>query len=533
MTPRSPEARAILVVFAGAVLFNVGAACVGWSHAISDLHGWTQTEAAIRVHFMREGGPWLDYETPVLGPPWAMPHELPAYHWLVVALTAATGLGIEPAGRAVALGSFYAALAVAYALLAELGIGARHRLLMLACCLLSPLYVFWSRTLTVEPTALLLALAFLALAVRFFTSGRGLAAAGATVAGALAFAVKPPTMAVFAALAGLWWLVLQRRREYRLDARLLIGALVVVLPVAVGWSWHGHTDAVKRLNPFAWAFSSDAMVRDWVLGPDGLRSDPAIWRVLWDRTPPDTVGHAAVVIAAAVAVVLARRRRALFLLALAVPVAHFAVFTPLHLSHAYDQYAVGLFVPLAAGLAAVALLERGGARRYLAWALVLLVAACSIEGWRERMLPIQRRDAYRRPAWFVRLARTLAESTRPDDVVLGFGMSANTEVPYYARRRALMWPDWADASPDGEDVASALSALEGHRVGALFSCPPGAPQATLERFRAQAGLDAAPLELPSGGRGSCLVHLKSPGAAGSAAGALAAPPRGGLRRSRD
>jgi 4-amino-4-deoxy-L-arabinose transferase-like glycosyltransferase len=510
MMPRSREATAILIFFAGAALFSVGAASVGWSHALSDSYGWTQTETAIRVHFIRQGGPWLDYETPVLGPPWRMPHELPVYHLLVAALAAATALGIEPAGRVVSLGFFYAALSAAYALLGELGVASRHRMLMLALCLLSPLYVFWSRTLTVEPAALCLSLAFLALAARFLERERWPDAVGAVVAGALAFAVKPPTMAAFATLAGLWWLVVQRRRGYRLDSRLILGALVVLAPVAVGWSWHGHTDAVKRLNPFAWAaFSSDAMVRDWVLGPDGLRSDPAIWRVLWDRTLPDTVGHAAIVIAAAVGVVLAGRRRALFLLALVVPVAHFAVFTPLHLSHAYDQYAVGLFVPLAAGLAAVALLERGGARRYLAWALVLLVATGSIEGWRERMLPVQRRDAYRRPAWFVRLARTLADATQPSDVILGFGMSANPEVAYYARRRALMWPDWADASPDGEDVASALEALEGHRVGALFSCPRGAPEATLERFRAQAGLDAVPLELPSGGRGSCLVHLKS------------------------
>ena len=41
-------------------------------------------------------------------------------------------------------------------------------------------------------------------------------------------------------------------------------------------------------------------------------------------------------------------------------------------------------------------------------------------------------------------------------------------------------------------------------------CPPGAPAETLERFRRQAGLEAAPrLELPAGGRGSCLVFLRA------------------------
>jgi hypothetical protein len=288
---------------------------------------------------------------------------------------------------------------------------------------------------------------------------------------------------------------------------------VLLVPVTIGWSWHGYTDTYKRLNPLASAaYSSVAMVRDGIIGLPGQRSFDLVWRVLWGRTLPDTVGHPGIVIAAVVAIALAGRRRALFLLALCMPVAHFFAFAPLHLSHPYDQYATGLFVPLAVGLAAVALLERGGTRRHLAWALVGLVALSSIAGWRERMLPLQQRDAYRRPAWFVRLAGALADATRPTDVVLGFGMSANPEVPYYAKRRALMWPAWADPSPEGEDVENALAALKGHRVGALFSCPPGTGEETLALFRERMGLAPEPaVELPAGGSGRCVVYLRPEG----------------------
>jgi hypothetical protein len=322
-------------------------------------------------------------------------------------------------------------------------------------------------------------------------------------------------MAALAALGGVAWVVTQRRRGYRLDAALVLGAMVLLAPIAIGWTWHGHTDSLKRLNPLVWAaYSSEAMVRDWVVGPAGLRSQAGVWRVPWDRTMPETVGHPLVLGMAALGVIWAGRRRALFLLALAVPLAHFAIFTPLHLGHSYDQYAVGLFIPLAAGLAAVALLERGGWRRLGAWTLLALLFASCAAAWWQRMLPLQLTNAYRRPAWFVRLARTLAESTRPTDVVVGFGMSANPEVPYYAGRRALMWPDWADASPDGEDVENALLSLEGHTVGALFVCPPGVPGETLERFRAHARLEPSPrLELPAAARGSCSVYLPASTAA--------------------
>jgi hypothetical protein len=316
-------------------------------------------------------------------------------------------------------------------------------------------------------------------------------------------------MVTFAALAFLGWIVAQRRSGYRPTPAMIAGALVVLAPVAVGWTWHGHADALKSRNPLAWALSSDAFVRDWVLGPAGLRAEPGTRTVLWERNIPESAGHVVVLVAAGLGVLIARRRRALFTLAVLVPIAHFAAFTPLHLGHAYEQYGAGLFFPVATGLAAAALLEAGGWRRPLAWALVALAAVSCVGTWRESMLPLQRRDAYRRPAWFVRLASTLAESTQPDEMLLGFGLSANPEVPYYARRRALMWPDWADPSPDGDDVEVALEGLQGQKVGALFSCPPGVPEATLARFRERAGLDPSPArELPSGGAGRCVVYLR-------------------------
>ncbi len=521
MAKSSREDTAILLLFLAALFWSLVVASIGWSHAISDAYGWRQTEAAIRAYFIQRGGSWLDYETPVLGPPWALPHEFPVYQLLVAALANTTGLHLEAAGRAVSLAFFYAALGVGHLLLAELSVSPRHRLLVLAIWLASPLYLFWSRTFMIESTALFLSLAFLAFAARFFARGRPLDGVIAVLAGGLAFAVKPPTVMVFAGLAGLWWFVLEWRRGCRLTAALL-AALVIILPLAAGWTWHRHADALKRLNPFGWGVTSDAMWRDWVFGPPGgharlsLRFEANTWEVLWVRTIPEVVGNYLVVVVATLGVVVARRRHKLFALALAAFVAHFVAFTPLHLSHAYYQYAMGLFLVAAVGFAAVGLLECGDARRHLAWLLAALVAVSCVQGYRTRMLPIQRHDAYRKPAWFVGLARALAEATRPTDVIVGFGMNWNPEVPYYAKRRALMWPGWGDANPDSKDVAKALANLEGYRVGALFSCSDATPEATLAQFRKRAGLqDSISFEMPAvtlekGRHGHCSVFLRPP-----------------------
>ena len=48
-----------------------------------------------------------------------------------------------------------------------LGLRLQHRLIALSFLLLSPLYLFWSRTFMIESTALFFSVAYLALAVRF------------------------------------------------------------------------------------------------------------------------------------------------------------------------------------------------------------------------------------------------------------------------------------------------------------------------------------------------------------------------------
>jgi hypothetical protein len=108
----------------------------------------------------------------------------------------------------------------------------------------------------------------------------------------------------------------------------------------------------------------------------------------------------------------------------------------------------------------------------------------------------------------------LLNRTRPDDVIVAFGMNWNPEVPYYARRRALMWPGWADLSPEGKDIANAVAKLAGYRIGAVVSCSRSLPDAVLERFRALGGISAAdPWTMSArttddGNYGQCTVYFR-------------------------
>jgi hypothetical protein len=491
--PSSREDTLILCFFLAALCWSIAVSGLGWSHAISDWNGWRQTQTAIPALFMLRGGPWLDYEMPVFGPPWQIPHEFPLYQALVAVLTTISGLHLEVAGRAVSVAFFYAALAAGHLLLGQLGIPPRRRLLVLAVWLLSPLYLFWSRTFMIESTALCLCLTFLVFHGRFLTRGRAADGFAALAAGCLGAAVKPPTVVVFAGFAGLWWLLAGWRGTTTSRVRIL-GALLVVLPLVAGWAWQKHADAVKVLNSFTSVVSSGQLLEDYVFAPPDSRFGPDVMLSLWERAVPYSVGHPLVVVAAMLGIVIAQRRRALFALALGGFLAHFAVFAPLDSTQDYYWYGMGIFLVAATGIAAVALLECDDARRHLAWLILGLVSVCCVRSYQTHMLPYQRHDAYANPDWVVRLARAVTEATRPEDVVVAFGLDWNPEMPYYAGRRALMWPGWCDAQPDSADVARAHANLDAHQVGAVVNCPRGAPEATVARFRERWGLVPAAFE---------------------------------------
>ena len=525
-TTRPASSNALILAFFLAALgWHVGMVSVGWSHAISDLHGWRQAQTAIIAYYMQQGGPWIAYEMPILGPPWRLPHELGLYQLVMVAVANVTGLPLEAAGRATSLAFFYATLGVCWLLMSRLAVDSWNRLLVVALWLVSPHYIFWSRTVMLESTSLFLCALYLLLAVRFFPRPGRWLAFGAIASGVLGAAVKPITVAPFVMAASICWLLALRNRP-RAAGAILAGALLLVLPLVGGWAWQEYADGLKARNPLAGGIGSSTLRRDWILGPAGswagleVRFKRESWQDLWSTRIPETLGHVGIPALALVGMALARRRAAACALLVAAAAVHVIVFMPLHLGHTYYFYAVGGFLITAVGLVAVGLRECADWRRHLAWVLVGLFAATCVRTYTTGLLQEQRADAYRRPAWFVRLAREIANRTRPEDVIVVFGMSWDPQLPYYARRRALMWPAWADAGPGGSDVTRALASLAGHRIGAVVSCSRRMPDDTPALFRQLGGISAehpwsmsAPTPLDNA-EGQCTVFFR--GSAGRA-----------------
>ena len=443
---------------------------IGWRHGIYEAHAFRQTQTAIPIYWMLQGGPLLAYETPVLGYPWAIPLEFPLYQWLVAGVVALSGASIESAGRAVSAALFLACLVPGWIVLRGLRLTAASCLLCLAMLLASPLYLFWSRTLMIESTALFLSLSYLA-AVVSWRRRHGLAplVAGAAF-GSLAAMVKVTTFFGFAAAAGLMltldaWRVLPRPPLRLLRPYLLAGAAFAVVPWTAGVVWVRFCDALKAQNAFAAESLTSGALRNWTFGswPQRLHAD--MWLLLWGRHP-GWVGSWVVCAIGAAALPLARGRRGVALAAFALGIVVVLVFANLHFVHNYYQYANVVFLLAAVGLTLSALVDAPGWRRVLGLGLFAAVIVVMLRADGAGYYAVQGGD----PRPHDEFAEHVQAVTAPNDVLAIWGASWSPEIPWAAKRRALM--DHLGRDPRGPVMTRALDALRAaaYDITALIFC---------------------------------------------------------------
>lgn len=451
-----------------------GLACLvvlaaSWFQPLLDQHWFRQTQTAMSAYWLTRGGPWLLYHTPIFGPPWSVPFEFPLYQWLL-ALVAGSPLPLtlDQSGRLLSVAFLLATLWPLRGVLRELGYSVPATNLASALFLLSPLYLFWGRSVMIESLALFLAILFVMCVQRVVQSrGWGWVAAAA-FAGSLAALVKVTTFFPAATLAGsivalaFWHQVRERRYRQALALAVRAAAPVLIALVVLLW-WLHAADAVKAISPQTRFGMSDALTR-WNYGTWEQRVSEKFWQLLWTRMLPDSAGYlwmvgllAAFVAGCRAAVMACLGGVALFMLPL-------MVFTNLHLVHNYYQYAnaVYLLAGVAPGLAALG----QGWRPWVAQALMMVLVFGMAWRFQDTFWPSVVSDkSAQRP---IQIARLIRAQTPEDSIIATHGLSWSPEVPYYSLRRAVML-----GRGGGDDLAWILAHPQTQAAGisAFVSCP--------------------------------------------------------------
>src|SRR5690606_6186431 len=123
--------------------------------------------------------------------------EFPLYQYLSAKLRSATGATLEVSGRLVALGFLYLELPACFGLAGCLGLSRNRQWLAPALVLLTPVYLYYSRSFMIESTALCASVWFLLGYVRTVESGSRRWLVVAMVCGMVAAVVKVTTAAVY------------------------------------------------------------------------------------------------------------------------------------------------------------------------------------------------------------------------------------------------------------------------------------------------------------------------------------------------
>ncbi|MGD0585838.1 MAG: glycosyl transferase [Oryzomonas sp.] len=460
-------------VFIASILYVVWVTCVGWNGKLADLYAFRQTQTAISVSYLLKGGPWLAYETPVLGPPWSIPFEFPLYQW-IVALVAKTGLfAIDQAGRFVSEFFFFSSLYPLYKLLGFLKLSSRQRYLILAIFCISPQYLFWSRSFMIESTAIALSVYYLWLVFvccKQLAAGRlnRLTLTGVAVLGAMASMVKVTTF--FSFLVGACIVVavfaFKTYREEGVHKRtillfcLLVFAAVIIPFLAVS-GWTAYADSLKSLNPLASGFTSSGL-RVWNFGTFEQKFSIKTWQTFYFRILTDLVGNCFLATATVAAVVFCRKERAIVaIISLGLFVLTLLTFTNLQYVHTYYSYANGIFFLVAVGIIVSDLLEsRNNLKRVGGITLFCLCLFFSTQHFFNVYWPFQNQYFDFKP-----ITSAIDTYSGDDDVFIVFGSTWSSEIPYYIKRRAAMINNLGLNDPA---LRALKEKLRGYRIGGLL-----------------------------------------------------------------
>ena len=444
----------VTLAVAGLVLVAVAIRLPNLDAALLGRHGFRETQTAYTaVLYHDEGLSLLHPELPVLGAPFEVPFEFPAFQ-AIASVVMRLGVPADAAMRVTALACFIASALLLFGFVRRFA-DTLSALVALGVFLFSPFALLWSRASLIEYLATAAALGYLWAGLEWRERRTASLAVIAVLAGSLAFAVKITTAVIFL-VPLLTYVAASDLPGLRSTLRARLAPTFVALllvPLAAGLLWTRHADAIKEASEMTQWLTSDAL-RTWNFGTLDQRLEDWRWVELAQRMGRDHLGI--VLLPLFVAGLLQSRRRSLWLGWVAGGVAGVLIFFNLHVVHDYYQAALTPIGAAIAGVGASALFRHPRLVRFrtpmAVAAVVGLLVAVGVAGdhyfWERAWRDTPRSDVR------LAMARSIEAHTLPSDRVAVLGLDWSSEVLYYARRKGIMF---AGKVP----IATTLAAIDG------------------------------------------------------------------------
>ncbi|CAN5396806.1 hypothetical protein BH10PLA1_BH10PLA1_20860 [soil metagenome] len=501
--PAVPDTSYVKWVLAGLLglvaIYAVWASTVGWGNTLySDRHQFRQSQTAINCFYMLQDGLALDYQTPVLGPPWKIPFELPLYQWIVAGVVKGLNAGLDPSGRAVSVLFYALTLVPMWFILGAIRVQRPHRLIFLTLSLVSPFYIFWSRAFMMESTAICLSASYAACVICYAdlrAKGRPIKSVAylvvlAVLFGSLAAMVKITTIFGFGVATAMFvgkdlfrWPI----PKFDFNRWWRAGALLAVtggISLIAGTLWTHHADAIKAASAMTKSMTSySTQMIEWNFGKPGQRFALGTWDVILGRAGTVLSTNSVLWLGCLAALIVTRRRWKESLACVMLYLASPLVFVNLQWEHDYYMYANGLFLIAAVGFCVLGIFESPrGAGVGIAAMTVVIVA--SVLQFFSLYYPMQANNN----TSLEPLIQAIKDKVSPDQAVIYMGLDWDSTIPYYTRRRAIMIPGWLTE----DQIIAAMPDWKTFGVGGVVLVHPDGPgpkPAFLYEQMAKSGFD--------------------------------------------
>jgi hypothetical protein len=256
---------------------------------ILEEHSFRQSQTAFSVWSLLNGSSWINYETPVLGPPWSIPFEFPLYQWVVALLVKIFSSPLEETGRVVSRCFYLLAVFGMDRILQIFSWDKTERKIAAAFLLITPIYLFWSRAFMIEATALAMCVLYIWAMLSWERSRTTKKYIWAIIFAWFAATTKATTFFSFG--MGLFFFYLHKNKFSRAKWGKITELPMLILLFwffAIGWS--AYTDLIKSQNPLA-DFIQSKQLTAWNFGIFSDRFSKDFWYMLFRQSLHDAGGH--------------------------------------------------------------------------------------------------------------------------------------------------------------------------------------------------------------------------------------------------
>lgn len=408
-------------------------------------YGSREVQTAISTYWMSlDLKGMLNYETPILGVPWAIPFEFPLYQLIVAIIYKVSSLPLDGIGRSVSIIFFFLCLWPIYRSTKSLKLDIEFYYLSSLLLLLSPLYLYWSRAFLIESTAVLMGFLFLMSTINLYKGNNKLAGFYALIFGVCCSLIKITTFPSFVLAAGAFcihYCITNSNNRNNLKNTIIFFGILICCYLVVRL-WTQHADMLKEQNPIGVILTSKNL-HIWNFGTFTQRISSNLWKAtILERIVPHTMGSVYSLIILLLGLVIGNNKERVFLaILLGLFLVPILIFTNLYIVHDYYEYASGFWLIFSISFSLYLIKKKN---TFIFLGLMLFISAADTLTFRNFYFPFVHNINAAQAGNDKRLevAYLIEKTTKSDAVITVFGEEWFAEIPYYAKRKAIMFPSW-------------------------------------------------------------------------------------------